>query len=125
MALTKSQIRARIQSLTTQKNNNIAERTKYNNSLSYAKQLVKKIESSNSQMTTVNKYMNDYFTINKKTADEGKINQVKEQISSTLKKLNNTIIPSINSNINNLNNNINRLEREINSLRRQYETAPE
>ena len=123
MALTKEQIRREINNLTRVKNNYDSEVVKYRNSLSYANKLVKNLTNTINYLNSANDYMKRYFTINKKTADDGEINKNKEQINKIIKKLNSTIIPSINSNINDLNIKITKTNREINILKRQYETV--
>ena len=123
MALTKSQIKAKINSLTKENNNYMSERTKYKNSLSYANKLISSLKSSNNYLNSSNNNLKKYFMINGKTADDGKIVNIKEDVNKIIKKLNNTIIPNINSNIKNLDNKINSTTKEINVLKRQYETA--
>ena len=123
MALTRSEIQSKINTLTRQKERYASDRNKYKESLSYANKLVRNLSSSNSYLNSSNDYLKRYFTINNKTADNGEINKTKNNINNILKKLNNTIIPSINSNINTLNTRINNIDREIRELRRQLETA--
>ena len=123
MALTRSQIQSKINTLTRQKERYASERNKYKNSLTYANKLVRDLSNSNSYLNSSNDYLKRFFTINNKTADNGEINKTKNEINNIVKKLNNTIIPSINSNINTLNTRINNIDREINKLKRELQTA--
>ena len=125
MALTKSQIRAKINTLTRTKNSYVSERDKYKTSRTYAEKLIRNLNDSNKYLISSDDYMKRYFMINGKTADGGEINKTKDEVNLIIKKINNTILPSINSNINSLNNKITKTEKEINDLRRQYETAQE
>lgn len=123
MGLTRSQIREKINKLTREKNNYQKEKDKYNSSLKYAQKLVKDLENSENYLNLSNDYMKKFFTIGNNTADNGKINDVKNDINNIEKKLTTNIIPSINTNIRTLTNKINNLDREINSLKREYERA--
>lgn len=125
MALTKSQIRSRINSLSREKAGYVGERTKYKTSLDYAERLVRNLDTSSNYLISSNDYMKRFFTINNKTADNGEIVTSKEQIGQMIKKLNNTIIPTINRNISDLNNKISRIEKQISELRRQLASAEE
>ncbi len=123
MALTKSQIRSRINSLSREKTGYVGERTRYRTSLDYAEKLIANLNTSTNYLVSSNDYMKRFFTINNKTADNGEIVTTKEQISQMIKKLNITIIPTINRNISDLNTKISRIERQISELRRQLATA--
>ena len=69
--------------------------------------------------------MKRFFTINKKTADAGRITNVRSQIVKIAKQINTIIIPNINTKISDLNTKISTKEREIGNLWWQYENATE
>ena len=123
MALTRTQIQSKINTLIRQKSNYETQRSNYRTSLTYANKLISNLDSSLNNLNSSNDYLKRFFTINNKTIDGGKIEKAKTEISQIMKKLDNTIIPNINSNISSLTNNINLLSREISTLRRQLETA--
>lgn len=125
MALTRSQIQNKINSLTKEKNSCVSEKDKYKDSLTYANKLVKKLTNSEDYLNSSKDYLKRFFTVNDKTADNGEINKTKSEINNILKKMNNTIIPSINSNIKTLDTRIINIDREITDLKRQLETAQE
>ena len=123
MALTKSEIKYKIDTLTWEKNNCIGTRDNYKKSLSYANKLVSNLKSGISYLNTTKDHMKKNFTINGKTADGGKIEKTATNVNGIVKKLNNTIIPRINQEINSLNNEINNLTYRINSLWNDYYNA--
>lgn len=125
MALTRNEIRRKIDNLTWQKNQYIKERDDYKKSLTHAKNLLKNLKDSNIYLESSNDYMKRFFTINRKTADAGKIANVRIQIVKISKQINTIIIPNINTKISDLNTKISTKEREIGNLWWQYENATE
>lgn len=125
MALTRYEIRKKIDNLTWQKNQYIKERDDYKKSLTHAKNLLKNLKDSNTYLDSSGDYMKRFFTINKKTADAGRIINVRSQIVKIAKQINTIIIPNINAKISDLNTKINTKEREIGNLWWQYENATE
>ena len=123
MSLSRAEISRRINSLTREKTACQNEREKYKTSLTYATKLVSSLSKSENDLNHSNNYMEKFFTINNRTADNGKIISTRDELNQIIKKLNNTIIPEINNNINMLTREITNIERQISSLRRQYATA--
>lgn len=120
--LTSSEIQAKINDLTRQKNNYEKIISSYRTSLTHANKLIRNLQDSFNSLNSANDYLKRYFTINGNTMDSGKVEKSKIEISKTIKKVNNTIIPSINDNIRDLTRKINLLMQEINNLKRQINT---
>ena len=123
MALTKAQIKNKIDNLTYQKNNYVNERNKYKTSLNYANKLLTDLNSSKKYLDTSEENLKKYFNINGKTPDGGKIKKSQNEINKMIKNVKSTVIPKINNEIERLNRNINNLEYQINNLWRDYRNA--
>ncbi len=123
MAMTRSQIKSKINALTREKNSYNATRNSYKNSLNLAKSLVTSLNSTNNSLTGAYDNMRRYYAVNGKTADNGKITKNKDNINQIIKRLNNTVIPSINNCIHDLDYKINSINRQIQQLNREYRLA--
>ena len=121
--MTRSEISARINALTRDKNNRNSELRSYQSSLNCARNLVSKLNNGLSYLNTAKDNLNRYFTIDGKTADKGDVDSVKNEINNMVKQINTGLIPSINSQISRLQREIDSITREINSLNRQYALA--
>lgn len=123
MAMTKSQIRAKINQLTREKNNKNAVLNQYQNSLNKAKELINKLTETSKYLSNTSTSLKRNFTVNGKSADSGKTESIKNEIDKAIRKLNSEVSPSINSNINSLKSQIKNLDTRIYNLRRQYNQA--
>ncbi len=123
MAMTKAQIKNKINTLTREKNSYNTTRNIYKNSLNLAKSLVTNLGSTNSSLMGAYDNMKRYYAINGNGIDNVKITKNKENINQIIKKLNNTVIPSINNYIRDLDYKINSIDRQIQQLNREYRMA--
>lgn len=121
--MTRSEISARINALSREKNNRNSELRSYKSSLNSAKGLVSKLNSGLTYLNNSSDQLSRSFTINGKTADAGNIEQSKTEINNIIKQINTGLIPSINSQISRLEREIRNISNEINSLNRAYAMA--
>lgn len=97
----------------------------YKKALSSANATLAYLKQSKSQLTNAQDKLKKYFTIYRKTPDNGKINVKKQEIDKIINELNNDIIPEINSDINKINIEIKDLTFKINSVMRNQNNISE
>ena len=120
MTKTRTQILAEMSQKKNEKHGYVIAKTNYEKSLEYANKLVGNLNSYNTSSNSSKEYLKKYYTINGKTADNGKLDDINNTISLYLNQLNNNIIPEIKKNVNILNSKISSIEREVLLLEKQY-----
>lgn len=120
MAKTRAQIQSEINQKNKEEQSYLTSKSNYEQALNYASQLVSTLNSINKDINSSKDYLKKYYTINGKTADNGKLDDMKNNITQYLKNLNNNIIPEIKKNISALNTKISGIEREVLLLEKQY-----
>lgn len=124
MALTKSQIKSKINTKESQKKKYQQERDNYAASIDYSGKVIRNLKTCvTSYLSFANDSLKRYFTIDGKSADNGKINEIIKEINDIVNHLNNKVIPDLNSHKNTLDANIKTLKTEIDKLWIEYNNA--
>lgn len=94
-------------------------KTGYNNAINYAKKMLSSLNSSLENLTSANDELKRSFTIDGKTADAGRIDNLRNELHTAIKEVNNTIIPELNACIKEITNTIRYRNNLVNDLRRK------
>ena len=121
MSLTRAQIQEQINQLTTTKTGYEVNHRKYSDARGYANKLATDLKNAKASAKSSIDYAIQYFAIDGKIVDGGKLEQLFNNINSAETKLNNTILPAINSQLSDLGAKIYQVESQINQLKRQLQ----
>ncbi|MBQ9072022.1 MAG: hypothetical protein IJY25_02580 [Bacilli bacterium] len=124
MALTKSQIKAKIDEKERLKKQYQEERDNYAASIDYSGKIIRNLKSCvNSYLSPANDSLEKYFTIDGKSADNGQIPATIKEINSIANHMNNNVVSDLVYYKNYLDNEISNLKTQIDKLWVEYNNA--
>lgn len=121
MSLTRAQIQQQINQLTTTKTGYETNQRKYSDARGYANKLATDLKNAKTSTQSSIDYAKQYFLIDGKIGDGGKLEQLFNDINSAETKLNKVIVPAIDGQLRDLGAKIYQLESQISQLKRQLQ----
>ena len=120
MALSKEQINQEISSLESSNSQLREKKDGYNQALQSANKMIEYLNDSKNHLSVAQDNLKNYFTINNKSADNGKIDDINDQIDLIIKNINNSVIPNLNQCISDADQAIANANNKISNYRDQY-----